>query len=162
MQLNFITALSLWIPNHLAPWFSGWKAGCSRISHRRTVVGRQPVTDLPASRALSSLRCAQVHAFRVKEGNVILNVKIFLAMALYNFVRRDYSPLWRFWMQVFGQSVHEDENCLFRASAFALEHTERIHLKNTVYIKCDMTLKFNWQQTLYRKSWRIQWFHFRS
>jgi len=24
MQLNIITAVSLWIPNHLAPWFSGW------------------------------------------------------------------------------------------------------------------------------------------
>jgi hypothetical protein len=45
-------------------------------------------------------------------------------------------------MQGFGQSVHEDENFIFRASAFALEHTEKIHLQNTVYIN-DMNRKFN-------------------
>jgi len=60
--------------------------------------------------------------FAWKKDRVILNVKIFLAMALYNFVCSDYSPPWWFWMQIFGQSVHEDENCLFWASEFALEH----------------------------------------
>jgi len=46
-------------------------------------------------------------------------------------------------MQVFGQSVHEYENCLFWASAFVLQHNGKIHLQNTLYIKCEMTLKFN-------------------
>jgi hypothetical protein len=100
--------------------------------------------------------------FTWKRDSAILNIKIFLAIALYNFVCSDYSPPWWFRMQVLCQSVHKDENCLFCASAFALEHTEKIHLQNTVYVKCDMTLKFNWQQTLYRKSWRIQRFRFLS
>jgi len=48
--------------------------------------------------------------FAWKRDRVILNVKIFLAMALYNFVCSDYSPHWWLWMQVFGQSAHEYEN----------------------------------------------------
>jgi hypothetical protein len=43
-------------------------------------------------------------------------------------------------MQIFGQSVREDENCLFWASEFALENTEKTYLQNTVYIKCDVTV----------------------
>jgi hypothetical protein len=42
-------------------------------------------------------------------------------------------------MQVFGQSVREDENCLFWAPALALENTEK-KLQNTMYIKCEMKL----------------------
>jgi hypothetical protein len=68
-----IHAISLYIHtyiNQFAPWFSGLLLGCSRILHGSAGVGTAHVTYLPASRALSSLRWAQVHAFRVKEWNV--------------------------------------------------------------------------------------------